>query len=184
MVAPQDETGAAHCTHGCGAWPRSAFLVCHHADAGGDRLDKSLQHQWFSTMYGVYYFAGSVWFTLATVYLLAVWLQAPAAPELISRAACTISACCCSRSRCFTPTSTFAVPDHLECEHAGGNLLVCAARGWLLVGQRPGAGVGHFLLPFLLLLRIDAKLKLALMVPLCLWRADAFRGHFLQRAAP
>src|SRR5688572_10178400 len=31
---------------------------------------KSLQHQWFSTMYGVYYFAGSVWTTLATVYVL------------------------------------------------------------------------------------------------------------------
>ena len=28
---------------------------------------------------------------------------------------------------------------------------------------------GHFALPFLLLLRIDAKLSLALMVPLCVW---------------
>ena len=39
---------------------------------------KSLQHQWFSTMYGVYYFAGSVWVTVATVYLLAAWLKRPA----------------------------------------------------------------------------------------------------------
>ena len=31
---------------------------------------KSIQHQWYSTMYGVYYFAGSVWMTLATVYVL------------------------------------------------------------------------------------------------------------------
>jgi hypothetical protein len=35
---------------------------------------------------------------------------------------------------------------------------------------------GHFLLPFLLLLRIDAKLKLKLMVPLCLW---ACLMHFM-----
>lgn len=36
---------------------------------------KSLMHQWFSTMYGVTYFAGSVWMTLATVYLIAVILK-------------------------------------------------------------------------------------------------------------
>jgi hypothetical protein len=35
---------------------------------------------------------------------------------------------------------------------------------------------GHFLLPFLLLLRIDAKLKLSLMIPLCLW---AWAMHFV-----
>ena len=36
---------------------------------------KSLEHQWFSTMYGVYYFAGSVWTTLATIYVLTALLQ-------------------------------------------------------------------------------------------------------------
>ena len=35
---------------------------------------------------------------------------------------------------------------------------------------------GHFLLPFLLLLRIDAKLKLSVMIPLCLW---AWVMHFV-----
>ena len=35
----------------------------------------SLQHQWFSTMYGVYYFAGSIWVTVATVYWLATLLR-------------------------------------------------------------------------------------------------------------
>ena len=36
---------------------------------------KSLQHQWFSTMYGVCYFAGSVWLTLTTVYVIAMILR-------------------------------------------------------------------------------------------------------------
>src|SRR5436190_16266813 len=36
---------------------------------------KSLQHQWFSTMYGVWYFAGSVWTTIATVYVIAMVLR-------------------------------------------------------------------------------------------------------------
>ncbi|EEF61930.1 hypothetical protein [Pedosphaera parvula] len=36
---------------------------------------KSLFHEWFSTMYPVYYFAGSMWMTLATVYVIAALLQ-------------------------------------------------------------------------------------------------------------
>jgi hypothetical protein len=35
----------------------------------------ALQHQWFSTMYGVYYFAESVWTTIATIYVITLALQ-------------------------------------------------------------------------------------------------------------
>ena len=35
---------------------------------------------------------------------------------------------------------------------------------------------GHFFVPFLALLRIDFKLKLAVMIPVCVW---AFLMHFL-----
>src|SRR5258708_15719476 len=36
---------------------------------------KALQYEWFSTMYGVYYFAGSVWTTLATAYVITMILD-------------------------------------------------------------------------------------------------------------
>ena len=36
---------------------------------------KSLEYHWFSTMYGVYYFAASVWTTLATLYVITTVLQ-------------------------------------------------------------------------------------------------------------
>src|ERR1043166_1548442 len=36
---------------------------------------KALEHQWFSTMYGVYYFASCVWATLATLSVLAIVLS-------------------------------------------------------------------------------------------------------------
>src|SRR6185295_13450086 len=36
---------------------------------------KALEHQWFSTMYGVYYFAASVWVTLGTLYVITVVLK-------------------------------------------------------------------------------------------------------------
>ena len=36
---------------------------------------KGLEHQWFSTMYGVYYFAGSVWVSLITIYVIALMMK-------------------------------------------------------------------------------------------------------------
>src|SRR5256885_12784753 len=36
---------------------------------------KALQHEWYSTMYGVYYFAGSVWIALATAYVITMVLD-------------------------------------------------------------------------------------------------------------
>lgn len=36
---------------------------------------KGMQYEWFSTMYGVYYFAGSVWMTLGLVYVITMVLQ-------------------------------------------------------------------------------------------------------------
>ena len=36
---------------------------------------KTMQHHWFSTMFGVWYFAGSVWLTIATVYLATMILK-------------------------------------------------------------------------------------------------------------
>ncbi len=36
---------------------------------------KGMQHEWFSTMYGVYYFAGSVWMTLGMVYVITAVLN-------------------------------------------------------------------------------------------------------------
>ena len=36
---------------------------------------KSLQHQWYSTMYGVWYFAASIWTAMFTVYVIAIALR-------------------------------------------------------------------------------------------------------------
>ena len=77
----QDKDGAAHWTvksrklaaGGIFWFAFSVTLVCFF-------LMKSLQHQFFSTMYGVYYFAGSVWTTLATIYGLAIYFSRPGGP--------------------------------------------------------------------------------------------------------
>ena len=36
---------------------------------------KALMHEWFSTMYGVWYFAGSVWVTIFTLYVITALLK-------------------------------------------------------------------------------------------------------------
>ena len=57
----QDEDGAAQCTYRIDSTRPGGYGFSAHAHPRGDLWMKALQHQWFSTMYGVYYFAGSAW---------------------------------------------------------------------------------------------------------------------------
>lgn len=72
----QDETGAVACTY------KMRFLSCigifpyaFTLTLGAIMWMKALQHQWFSTMYGVHYWAGSVWLVLATIYIITMVLD-------------------------------------------------------------------------------------------------------------
>src|ERR1019366_4268262 len=65
----QDEDGAARCTYRLrfhSSWGIWAFALT--LTLGAIMWMKALQHQWFSTMYGVYYFAGCVLVALAAAY--------------------------------------------------------------------------------------------------------------------
>jgi len=138
---------------------------------------KALEHQWFSTMYGVYYFAASVWTTLATLYVIAVVLKktGPLAAVVKARQihdigvlwlAFTVFYAYIHFSQYFLiwnaniPEETF----YYVKREAGSWWQICM----LLV-------FGHFVLPFVSLLRIDAKLNLSLMIPLAVW---AWGMHF------
>src|SRR5205085_7033771 len=70
----QDKDGAAIWTRKArvqSAW--GIFVFAFTLTAVCFSLMKSLQYQFFSTMYGVYYFAGSVWTTYITIYVVALW---------------------------------------------------------------------------------------------------------------
>ena len=72
----QDETGDARHTRAMRKFGAVGILIfAVTLTLGVIYWMKSLEHQWFSTMYGVYYFAGSVWTTLATIYVLTALLQ-------------------------------------------------------------------------------------------------------------
>ena len=69
----QDETGAAACTRKMAfhsGWGIVAFSLVLTFSAC--LWMKSLEYQWFSAMYGVYFFASSTWAALALIYVISV----------------------------------------------------------------------------------------------------------------
>jgi hypothetical protein len=138
---------------------------------------KSLEHQWFSTMYGVYYFAGSVWTTLATLYVITTVLQktGPLA-NVIKR-----------RQRHDIGVLWFAFTVFYAYIHFSQYFLIYNANipeeTYYYVKREAGTWwqiglitiFGHFVVPFVAMLNQDAKLKLPLMIPLAIW---AWLMHF------
>jgi hypothetical protein len=130
----------------------------------------SLQWQFFSTIYGVYYFAGSLWLTLATLYGLARYLMTRELKPLIFPRqihdlamwffAFTVFYAYIAFSQYFLiwnaaiPEETFWYVDREKGSWWEVGLLIL---------------FGHFFIPFLALLRIDTKMSLFVMGPLIAW---------------
>lgn len=132
---------------------------------------KGLQHQWFSTMYGVYYFAGSVWMALATAYVITLILDRQG----------VLSEVLHEHQYYFLGSLIFAFTVFYAYIHFSqyfiiwnGNMpeetfwYVVRERGtWFWVGMV--IIFGHFFLPFLALLRIDVKSVFPFMSFICVW---------------
>jgi hypothetical protein len=132
---------------------------------------KALQHQWFSTMYGVYYFAGSTWITLATAYVITMILDRQGVlTEVLHEHQYYFLGSLLFAFTVFYAYVTFAQYFIIW----NGNMpeetfwYVLREKGtWWYVGLV--IIFGHFFLPFLGLLRIDVKSVFSYMVPLCAW---------------
>jgi hypothetical protein len=168
----QDITGAAECTFAMRKYAAGGiYIFALTLTIAAIFWVKSLEHQWFSTMYGVYYFAGSVWVFLATLYLIAVLLKrtGPLSGVIHRRQfhdvgvlwfAFTVFYAYIAFSQYFLIWNA-AIPEETF-------WYVQREKGsWWDIGML--LIFGHFAFPFLALLRIDAKLSLTLMLPLCLW---------------
>ena len=132
---------------------------------------KSLQYQWFSTMYGVYYFAGSVWMTLATVYVITMILdRLGVLTEVLHE-----------HQYYFIGSLLFAFTVFYAYIHFAQYFIIWNGNMpeetfWYVVREKGtwwwiGMVIifGHFFVPFLALLRIDVKNVFKFMVPLCVW---------------
>ncbi|PYJ80904.1 MAG: hypothetical protein DME22_22805 [Verrucomicrobia bacterium] len=132
---------------------------------------KALQHEWFSTMYGVWYFAASVWVALPTIYLIAVILkrQGPLRDVVQEKQIYFIG----SLMLAFT---VFWAYISFGQYFIIWNANIPEETFWYVLREK-GTWWDvsmiiiffHFFLPFLMLLRIDWKLKLTIMIPLCAW---------------
>lgn len=168
----QDETGAAEPTYRMRFYSGiGIFLYAITLTLAAILWVKALQYQWFSTMYGVYYFAGSVWLTLATAYVITMVLDRQGVlSEVLHEHQYYFIGSLMFAFTVFYAYVTFAqyfiiwngnMPDETF---------------WYVLrerGQWFGISMiiifGHFFVPFLALLRIDVKHVFGFMVPLCGW---------------
>jgi hypothetical protein len=175
----QDQTGGSLPTHRMRAYSCvGIFLFALTLTLGAIMWMKALQHQWFSTMYGVYYFAGSVWMTLATVYVITMVLDRKG---LITEAMH-------EHQYYFLGSLLFAFTVFYAYVTFAQYFIIWNANMpeetfWYVLREKGswwGISMviifGHFFVPFLALLRIDVKNIFKFMVPLCAW---AWLMHFV-----
>jgi hypothetical protein len=132
---------------------------------------KSLQHQWYSTMYGVWYFAASVWTTIATVYVIGIVLRrAGPLRDILHPTHFYYIGSLLLAFTVFYAYITFAQYFIIW------NANMPEETFWYRLRERGTWWwvsmviiFGHFFVPFLALLRIDWKLKLTVMGPLAIW---------------
>ncbi len=167
----QDKDGAAIWTRKArvqAAWGIYAFALT--LTIAVFLLMKSLMHQFFSTMYGVYYFAGSVWTTLATVYGIIRWLSTRELKRVIF-----------PNTIHYIGTLFFAFTVFYAYIHFSQYFLIWNAalpeETFWYVKREAGTWwdvgllilFGHFFVPFVILLRIDTKMNILVMGPMIAW---------------
>ena len=163
----QDKTGAAECTRKCrvlaavGVFVFAATLTIAAID-----WMKGLEHQWFSTMYGVYYFAGSVWTSLITIYIIALFLKKTGPLKDIVRES-TLK----DNATLFFAFTVFYAYIHFSQYFLIWNAAIPEETFWYVKredGPWWNVGMliifGHFFVPFLMLLRIDVKTRPEVMI--------------------
>lgn len=168
----QDEIGGALPTYKMRFWSCvGIFLFAFSLTLGAIMWMKALQHQWFSTMYGVYYFAGSVWMTLGTAYVITMVLDRQKVLTDVLH----------DHQYYFLGSLLFAFTVFYAYIAFSQYFIIWNANMpeetfWYILREKGTwfwVGVfiifGHFFIPFLMLLRIDVKSIFPYMVPICAW---------------
>jgi hypothetical protein len=176
----QDVTGSVECTRVMRRYAATGvILFAVSLTAAAIMWMKALMPEWFSTMYGVQYFAASMWVTLFTLYSLTVILkrQGPLREVVTDKTFYFLG------SLMFAFTVFYAYVTFFQ-YFIIWNANMPEETFWFVrreTGTWWDIGMiiifGHFFLPFLALLRIDVKIsKLWVMIPLGLW---AWLMHFV-----
>ncbi len=176
----QDKDGAAVWTKKSrvlAAW--GVFYFSLTLTLGVFYLMKSIQHQFFSTMYGVYYFAGSMWLIFITMYVLAQYFSQPGKPlerVVHYRQIHDLGVL-------FFAFTVFYAYIHFSQYFLIWNAAVPEETFWYVLREKGSwfwVGhlilFGHFFLPFLVLLNQNIKENLVVMIPVAAW---AWLMHYI-----
>jgi hypothetical protein len=168
----QDTTGGALPTHKMRSysyWGIFAFAVT--LTLAVVMWMKGMQHEWFSTMYGVYYFAGSVWMTLGLVYVITSVLNRQGVLTEVLH----------EHQFYFLGTLMFAFTVFYAYIHFAQYFIIWNGNVpeetfWYIIREKGtwfylGLVIifGHFFMPFLGLLRIDLKSVFPYIAALASW---------------
>jgi hypothetical protein len=176
----QDETGSVECTRRMRFFAASGVvLFALTVTMVAILFMKGLMSDWYSTMYGVTYFAASVWVTLPTIYVITLVLQRTTVlRNLVNENTYYMIGSLFLAFTIFWAYVNFAQYFIIWNANMPEETFwyVLRERGtWDAVGKYVII-FGHFFVPFLMLLRIDWKLKLSTMLPLVAW---AWLMHFV-----
>ena len=175
----QDTSGAVECTlkmRSYSYWGIFAFAVT--VTLASIMWMKALQYDWYSTMYGVYYFAGSTWLALATAYVLTALLDRQG----------TFANVLGNNQYYYLGSLIFAFTVFYAYIHFAQYFVIWNANMpeetfWYVIREQGtwwwvGLVIifGHFFIPFLALLRIDVKLVFPYMFAVAAW---AWLMHFV-----
>ena len=163
----QDKTGAADCTRKCRVLAAvGIFVFAATLTIGAIDWMKGLEYQWFSTMFGVYYFAGSVWTSLITIYIITLFLKKAGPLKDIVRDS-TLK----DNATLFFAFTVFYAYIHFSQYFLIWNAAIPEETFWYVKredGPWWNVGMliifGHFFVPFLMLLRIDVKTRPEVMI--------------------
>jgi hypothetical protein len=175
----QDRSGAAECTRQMRFYSAMGIvLFALTLTTAAIMWIKGLMDEWYSTMFGVWYFAASVWVTLPTVYVIALIMQrvTPLRDLIKEKTYYMIGSL-------FLAFTVFWAYISFAQYFIVWNANMPEETFWYVLREKGSWDImgkyiiifGHFFLPFLMLLRIDWKLKLVTMLPLCAW---AWLMHF------
>lgn len=168
----QDKTGAAECTRMMRRYSAfGVFLFGFSLTMAAILWMKALEHEWYSTMYGVYYFAGSMWTSIATIYFITLLLERQGPLKGVVH----------QKTYYFIGSILFAFTVFYAYVTFAQYFITWNANipeeGFWYVQREQGSWwwicmiiiFGHFFVPFLGLLRIDVKLKFWYMTGLIIW---------------
>ena len=168
----QDETGEAECTYKMrlySYWGIFAFAAT--VTLGSIMWVKSLNYHWFSTIYGVYYFAGSVWMTAGVAYIIGMILkqQGPLRDVIQPHVFYYIGSILFAFTvfYAYIHFSQYFIIWNANLPEETFWYQMRESGNWMEIGLL--IIFGHFFLPFLALLRIDLKMTFWWMFCLGIW---------------